>query len=125
MWTRFVAFAGVPALAVATLVAVTTYVVSGTQSTTSLGSFPDDPATVTVDGHKALAKKIIEGRTKSKYHPLPWVGTKLTRVSCPTGLKAATGTTMTCTGEADGRTISIPVTVIKTEGSKITWKFDR
>jgi hypothetical protein len=95
--------------------------VSGTESTTELNQFD----TVTVDGHKALAPNIVAGRTQSKYHPLPWVGVKV-HVSCPTGLKAVAGTTITCTGEKnDGTTIDIPVTVTQVTDSHITWKFQR
>ncbi|MBV7694424.1 hypothetical protein [Streptomyces sp. TRM70350] len=54
--------------------AVGTYILSGTESTTRL----DDTSTVSVDGHKSLSGRIIAGRAQSKYHPLPWVGTKVT-----------------------------------------------
>jgi hypothetical protein len=80
---------------------------------------------VTVDGHKALAPKIVAGRTQSRYHPLPWVGVEV-RVSCPTGLKGVPGTTLTCTGKRnDGTGIDIPVTVIRATDTHITWKFER
>jgi len=47
-------------------------------------------------------------------------------VSCPTGLKAVSGTTITCTGRKnDGTIIDIPVTVISATDSRITWKFLR
>ena len=42
------------------------------------------------------------------------------------GLKAVTGTTLTCTGRKnDGTTIDIPVTVINATDTHITWKFGR
>lgn len=98
-----------------------TLLLSGTESTTELSQYD----TVTVDGHKALAPNIVAGRTQSKYHPLPWVGAQV-HVSCPTGLKAVTGTTITCTGKRNnGTTVDIPVTVIKATDSHITWKFER
>ncbi|WP_405835401.1 DUF4333 domain-containing protein [Streptomyces sp. NBC_01518] len=98
-----------------------THTVSDTRSTTELNAYD----TVIVDGHKALAPNIVAGRTQSKYHPLPWVGMKM-HVSCPTGLKAVAGTTMTCTGRRnDATAVDIPVTVIKVAGSHIIWKFDR
>lgn len=61
-----------------------TYFLSGTESNTRLS----EDTTVSVGGHRALAANIVAGRTQSKYHPLPWVGVKLTEVSCPSGLKA-------------------------------------
>jgi hypothetical protein len=125
MQAKLLSFVAVPVLAVAALGGAATYVLSGTQSTTGLDGFPGDPTTVTVDSNKALAKNIVEGRITSKYHPLPWIGTKVTGVSCPSGLKAVTGTRMTCTARSDGRTISIPVTVVKADDRNITWKFDR
>jgi hypothetical protein len=119
--TRYPLGAAGGAAAVLLLGALGTRLASGTESTTGLT--PDD--TVTVDGHKALAPNIVAGRTQSKYHPLPWVGTKVD-VSCPKGLKAVTGTTLTCTGrKSDGTTIDIPVTVINATDTHITWKFGR
>ncbi|MEU6355469.1 DUF4333 domain-containing protein [Streptomyces sp. NPDC047072] len=101
---------------------VGTYFLSGTESTTGL----DAQSTATVDGHKALAATIVEGRTQSKYHPLPWVGTKVTDVSCPSGLKAVAGATLTCTGrKSGGGTVDIPVSVVKATDHSVTWKFDR
>lgn len=100
---------------------VGTRLASTTESTTRLDRFD----TVTVDGHKALAPNIVAGRTESLYHPLPWVGTKVT-VSCPAGLKAVAGATLTCTGRRnDGTTIDIPVRVISATDTRITWKFER
>ncbi|MFJ9151113.1 DUF4333 domain-containing protein [Streptomyces sp. NPDC102270] len=95
---------------------------AGTESTTSL----DTQSTASVGGHKALAAYVVEGRTQSKYHPLPWVGVKVTDVSCPSGLKAVTGATLTCTGtRSGGGTVDIPVTVVKASDTSVTWKFDR
>ena len=99
-----------------------TCLLSGTESNTGLS---DDTA-VSVDGHRALAANIVAGRTESKYHPLPWVGVKLTDVSCPSGLKAVAGATVTCTGrKSGGGTVDIPVTVVKASAKSVTWKFDR
>ncbi|MFD5161786.1 DUF4333 domain-containing protein [Streptomyces hawaiiensis] len=98
-----------------------THVVSGTESTTEVNQFD----TVLVDGHKALAPNIVAGRTQNKYNPLPWVGVKV-HVSCPTGLKAVAGTTLTCIGKRNfGTTMDIPVTVTNVTNSHITWKFHR
>jgi hypothetical protein len=95
---------------------------AGTESTTSLNT----RTTASVGGHKALAAHVVAGRTRSKYHPLPWVGVKVTDVSCPSGLKAVVGATVTCTGtKSGGGTVDIPVTVIKASGKTVTWKFDR
>ncbi|MET8976917.1 DUF4333 domain-containing protein [Streptomyces sp. NPDC004539] len=108
--------------AVAALGALVTHLVSGTESTTRLDEF----TTVTVDGHKALAPNIVAGRTQSKYHPLPWVGTELTGVTCPSGLKAVPGATLTCTGtKSGGETVDIPVRVNKADAKSVTWAFDR
>lgn len=110
------------AIAVLALGGLGTYLLSGTESTSSL----DDHTTVTVDGHQALAAGIVEGRTQSKYHPLPWVGTKVTDMTCPTGLKAVAGAGITCTGKSgDGKSVDIPVSVIKATDSSVTWKFER
>lgn len=99
-----------------------TYFLSGTESTTSL----DAQSTATVGGHRALAANIVEGRTQSKYHPLPWVGVKVTEVSCPSGLKAVAGASLTCTGtKSGGGTVAIPVSVVKATDHSVTWKFDR
>ncbi|MEV0639365.1 DUF4333 domain-containing protein [Streptomyces sp. NPDC050619] len=109
------------AAAVLLLGGLGTRLVSGTESTTPLDRFD----TVSVDGHKALAPNIVAGRTQSKYHPVPWVGVKV-EVSCPAGLKAIAGTTITCTGRKnDGTTIDIPVTATKATDTHITWKFER
>ncbi|MFC8519428.1 DUF4333 domain-containing protein [Streptomyces sp. NPDC057257] len=99
-----------------------THLLSSPESTTEL----DAQSTVMVDGHKALAPGIVAGRVQSRYHPLPWVGPKVTEVSCPTGLKAVAGATVTCTGKKDGgKRLSIPVTVTKADADSVTWKFER
>lgn len=119
---KFLIGAVLGAAAVAGLGAFVTHTVAGTESTTAL----DAHDTVTVDGHKALAGGIVAGRTQSKYHPLPWVGTVVTGVTCPTGLKAVAGANVTCTGEgSDGKTVDIPVTVVKATESSVTWTFER
>jgi hypothetical protein len=98
-----------------------THLLSTTESTTRL----DEYDTVTVDGHRALAPNVVAGRTQSLYHPLPWVGVKV-QVSCPKGLEAVEGATLTCTGRrVDGTTIDIPVRVLEASQSRITWKFER
>ncbi|MDX3382152.1 DUF4333 domain-containing protein [Streptomyces niveiscabiei] len=102
--------------------AVGTHLLSGTQSTTGL----DERSAVRVNGYPALSKNVVEGRIQSRNHPLPWVGAKLRGVSCPTGLKAVAGATITCRGEKnDGRTVEIPVSVVKATPSSVTWKFER
>ncbi|MFF3849075.1 DUF4333 domain-containing protein [Streptomyces sp. NPDC002328] len=102
--------------------ALGTHLLSGTESTTEL----DGLSTVTVGGHKALAANIAAGRIQSKFHPLPWIGDKLTDVTCPTGLKAVAGATLTCVGKTgDGARVDIPVTVVKATGDSVTWKFER
>ena len=99
-----------------------TYLLSGTESTTGLDAY----TTVKVDGHRALSPKIVAGRTEGKYHPLPWVGKKVSQVTCPTGLKAVAGATITCTGKnSDGKSVTIPVSVVKATDSSVTWKFER
>ncbi|WP_371663969.1 DUF4333 domain-containing protein [Streptomyces sp. NBC_00280] len=99
-----------------------TYLLAGTESTTSLDKY----TAVTVDGHKALSADIVAGRAQSRFHPLPWVGTKVSGVSCPTGLKAVAGATITCTGHTGkGKDIDIPVTVVKATNTSVTWKFER
>ncbi|MCZ0997530.1 DUF4333 domain-containing protein [Streptomyces mirabilis] len=108
--------------AVVALGGLGTHLLSGTESTTRL----DKHTTVSVDGHKALAADIVAGRAESKYHPLPWVGDKLSDVTCPSGLKAVAGATLTCTGEkSDGATVEIPVRVTKSDAKSVTWKFER
>ncbi|MGI5459851.1 DUF4333 domain-containing protein [Streptomyces sp. CA-249302] len=110
------------ATAVVALGGLGTYLLSGTESTSEL----DHYSTAEVDGHKALAARIVEGRTQSKYHPLPWVGRKVTDVSCPTGLKAVAGASVTCVGRTgDGKSVTIPVSVVKATDSSVTWKFER
>jgi hypothetical protein len=108
--------------AVVALGGLGTYLLSGTESTTGLDAY----TTVEVDGHKALSARIVSGRTESKYHPLPWVGQKLSGVTCPSGLKAVTGASITCTGRTDdGKNVDIPVPVVKVTNDSITWKFER
>ncbi|MGX1565697.1 DUF4333 domain-containing protein [Streptomyces sp. NPDC055506] len=110
------------ATAAVALGGVGTYLLSGTESTSRL----DEYSTASVDGHKALAANIVAGRTESRYHPLPWVGDKLSGVTCPTGLKAVAGATLTCTGKkSDGRTVEIPVRVTKAGAKSVTWTFER
>ncbi|MFE7273576.1 DUF4333 domain-containing protein [Streptomyces sp. NPDC057623] len=101
---------------------VGTHLLAGTESTTGL----DDSSTASVNGHRALAANIVAARTEGKYHPLPWVGEKLTGISCPTGLKAVAGASITCTGKkGDGETVRIPVRVTKADAKSVTWKFER
>ncbi|TLS47612.1 DUF4333 domain-containing protein [Streptomyces montanus] len=110
------------ATAVLAIGGVGTYLLSGTESTSEL----DEHTTVTVGGHKALAGDIVAGRAQSKYHPLPWVGDKVSAVTCPSGLKAVAGATITCTGKNnDGKNVDIPVTVVKATSDSVTWKFER
>ncbi|MFG2028776.1 DUF4333 domain-containing protein [Streptomyces sp. NPDC048825] len=110
------------ALVAVALGGVGTYLLSGTESNTTL----DEYSTVTVDDQNALSPNIVATRTQGKYNPLPWVGKKITDVSCPTGLKAETGATLTCAGkDGDGRTVDIPVTVVRASDSSVTWKFER
>ncbi|MCG7202637.1 DUF4333 domain-containing protein [Streptomyces arenae] len=110
------------AVAMVAVGAVGTHLLADPESTTEL----DEHSTVIVDGHKALAPGIVAGRVQSKYHPLPWVGSKVSEVTCPAGLKAQAGATVTCTGQQDGgKPLSIPVTVIKADVGSITWKFER
>ncbi|MEW2401692.1 DUF4333 domain-containing protein [Streptomyces sp. NPDC046862] len=100
---------------------VLTYTLGGSESTTHL----DSTSSATVDGHKALAGNIVGGRTESKFHVLPWVGTAVKDVTCP-DLKAVAGAKVTCTAkEDDGKELSIPVSVVKVDGSAVTWKFER
>ncbi|MEV0636174.1 DUF4333 domain-containing protein [Streptomyces sp. NPDC050619] len=110
------------ATAVVALGALGTHLVAGTESTTGL----DEHTTVSVGGHKALAPDLVAGRTQSKFHPLPWLGEKVSDVSCPTGLKAVAGASITCTGRtSDGKDVSIPVRVVSATASSVTWKFER
>lgn len=110
------------ATAVVALGGVGTYLLSGTESTTGL----DHPVLkAEVDGHKALDGTIVAARTEGKYHPLPWVGSEVSKVRCP-DLKAVTGTKVTCTAKGDaGKSVSIPVSVVKATDSSVTWKFER
>ncbi|MCX4766472.1 hypothetical protein OG562_36975 [Streptomyces sp. NBC_01275] len=119
--SRFVVGAIGGAAAVVALGGLGTHLLSGTESTTEL----DARSTVLVDGHKALAGSIVAGRTQSRFHPLPWVGTKVT-VTCPTGLKAVVGATVVCTGkESGGTSVDIPVRVLKATADSVTWTFER
>lgn len=122
MQRKFLVGAVGGAVTVAAVFGAGTHLLSRTQSTTGL----DESTTVSVGGHKALAANIVEGRTESMYHPLPWIGAKLTRVTCPTGLKAVAGATVTCAGtKSDGKNVDIPVTVVKATAASVTWKFER
>ncbi|MFE6822244.1 DUF4333 domain-containing protein [Streptomyces sp. NPDC057690] len=110
------------ATAVVALGGLGTYLLSGTESTSQL----DEYSTAQVGGHKALAANIVAGRTESKYHPLPWVGKDVSGVTCPTGLKAVAGTSVTCTGKTgDGKNVDIRVSVVKATSQSVTWKFER
>ncbi|MDX2548075.1 DUF4333 domain-containing protein [Streptomyces sp. WI04-05B] len=110
------------ATAAVALAGVGTHLLAGTESTTAL----DQSTAVTVDGRRALSADIVAGRAQSKFHPLPWVGTKVSQVSCPTGLKAVAGASITCTGRTGkGKDIDIPVTVVKATSTSVTWKFER
>jgi hypothetical protein len=101
--------------------AAVTYALGGTRSTTALDAY----STVTVDGHKALAKNIVAGRIESRYHPLPWLGSRVTAVRCPTGLKAVKGAAVTCTAESGSKRVTIPVRVLEADATAVTWKFER
>ncbi|MDQ1015252.1 DUF4333 domain-containing protein [Streptomyces afghaniensis] len=95
---------------------------------TTIDPYPGQPH-VKVDGHPAVAKTILESRIQGWYHPLPWVGQRIDRVSCPAHLKAVPGATETCTARAGNERVSIPVRVIEVEGDpdarRVTWKFAR
>ena len=104
--------------------------IGGVLLTSSLGNRTSTTAltstsTVTVNGHPALAPKIVAGRTQSRYHPLPWLGKKITGTRCPSGLEAVVGAKVTCTARSGSATVTIPVTVKKASGRSVTWKFDR
>lgn len=100
---------------------VLTYTLGGSESTTRL----DTHSSATVDGQKALAGNIVGGRTETKFHVLPWVGFEVKDVRCP-DLKAVAGTKVSCTAKkGDGQKVSIPVSVVKVDGSSVTWKFER
>ncbi|PAZ11542.1 hypothetical protein CLM62_35175 [Streptomyces sp. SA15] len=108
--------------AVVSIFGVGTHLLARTESTTGL----DPHSAVSVGGHRALAANLVAARTASLYHPLPWVGKKVSDVTCPTGLKAVAGATITCSGKkSDGETVEIPVTVVKATADSITWKFER
>jgi hypothetical protein len=99
-----------------------TYALSGTESTTVLDKY----STVTVDGQQALSGEIVAGRVESKYHPLPWVGARITGTSCPSGLKVRAAAALTCTAkDSGGKEVKIPVKVTKVSGSSVTWTFTR
>jgi hypothetical protein len=117
--------AGVPVAVVAGALAVTTYGFAGTNvSHTTI-----DRSWAKVDGHPAVEKGIVEARVQGSYHPLPWLGKKISAVSCPTGLKAVPGAKETCTAKAGGEQVSIPVSVVEVSGDpatpKVTWKYER
>lgn len=118
---KIILLAGVAAAAALGVGAAVTIALNGTESTTTL----DQHSTETVDGQRALARGLVEGRALSKFHPLPWVGTKITALECPTGLPAAAGATMTCTAAASSRSIPVRVSVVKVDGDRISWKFER
>ncbi|TPQ16846.1 hypothetical protein [Streptomyces sporangiiformans] len=122
MLRKTLVMTGAGVAAVAAGLGALTYAMSGTESTTGL----DHPVLdATVDGHEALSGRIVASRTQSKYHPLPWIGSEVSKVSCP-DLKAVAGTKVTCTGEDDGgKSVSIPVAVVKASDSAVTWKFER
>lgn len=110
------------ATAVVALGGLGTYLLAGTESTSGL----DDHSTASVGGHRALAAWVVAGRTESKFHPLPWVGEKLSGIACPTALKAVAGASITCTGKkGDGEVVRIPVRVTKADANSVTWKFER
>jgi hypothetical protein len=122
MQRKFLVGAVGGAVAVVAAFGVGTHLLSGTESTTGLDQYD----TASVGGHRALAGDIVAARTQSKYHPLPWVGTKVRDVACPTGLKAVAGATVTCTGrKSDGTSVDIPVTVVRATSNSVTWKFER
>jgi hypothetical protein len=99
-----------------------THAFNGTESTTTL----DQRSTVRVGGKDALAGSIVAGQIMTKYHPLPWVGAKLRGVTCPNGLKAQVGASISClAANASGRRIEIPVRVTAVSGSAVTWSFNR
>ncbi|WP_340374547.1 hypothetical protein U5640_04795 [Streptomyces sp. SS7] len=47
-------------------------------------------------------------------------------MTCPRGLQAVAGATLTCVGrKSGGRAVDIPVTVLKASAHCVTWKFTR
>ncbi|PKW11316.1 protein of unknown function [Streptomyces sp. 1222.5] len=122
MSSRFVVgFLGA-VLAAVVVWAVGTHLLADAATTSEL----DGHSTVTVDGRRALAPDVVANRTRDRFHPLPWVGTEISAVSCPAGLPARRGATLTCTGrKADGTTVRIPVRVTKVTATSMTWVFGR
>lgn len=109
------------AAAVVALATLATNLIAKTESTTELNRYD----TMMVDGHKALAPKIVAGRTQGLYHPLPWVGVRV-HVSCPGPLKAVRGVVLRCSGrKGDGTVVEIPVTVVRATSTHVTWRFER
>jgi hypothetical protein len=101
---------------------VATHTVSGTASTSTL----DHTSPIRVDGMPTLDGKLVAEQIVDKYHPLPWVGTKLRSVGCPAHLQARVGASITCVGSGgSGGRIKIPVHVTAISGSDVTWSFDR
>ena len=100
--------------------AAAAHTLADAQATTVL----DRSGTVTVDGHRAVPREIVASHIRVRYRPLR-IGRVITAVSCPTGLPAVAGTSLTCSGKVGGRPLSIPVTVIKASGHSVTWAFRR
>jgi len=117
---KILLIAAAPVVAAVAVGAALTVALSGTESTTRL----DEYSTRTVQGQKALMKNIVEGRTLSKYHPLPWVRMKITDMACPSDLVAVAGTTMTCSAAGGGKSIPVRVSVVKADAGRVTWKFE-
>ncbi|MER7901327.1 DUF4333 domain-containing protein [Streptomyces sp. NPDC096046] len=127
--SRFIAGALVGAVAVAAVGGGVTYVFAGKDVQHSTIHPVARALYVKVDGHLAVHRTTLQSRIEGWYHPLPWLGRDVHDVSCPRHLKAVAGASETCTAQADGTRISIPVHVVKVEGKasepKVTWKFDR
>jgi hypothetical protein len=102
---------------------VATHMASDTASTTTLDQ---QTSAVHAAGAPELSGTIIAGQIVGKYHPLPWVGTKLRTATCPSGLQARVGASITCVGSSgSGAPIKIPVHVTAISGTNVTWTFDR
>lgn len=116
---RPVLIAAVSLVALGAAGVVVTATLGTSTSTTSL----DAPGGA--EAAQSVPADIVAGRIISRYHPLPWVGSRLDDVRCPAPLEAVAGTTLTCTGTVGAESVEIPVRVETVSSTSVTWSFGR
>lgn len=106
---------------VAAGVVASTRLLNTTKSTTALDRY----RSVEIEGDTVPLGNIVAGRVHARFHPLPWLGTRITEAERPGPLAAKVGAELTCAARAGDRQVAIPVSALDVADGNITWIFER